>query len=209
MDPLIGVFHTLLFVLLLSGIDKIVRPGPAAEALRTAHLAPGSPPQRIGRSRLLARLLGVVELATAVVVAAGPRPGSATLFGAVWVGVVFAGFAWFVSRLRAIDVTAGCGCFGASSAPPGPAHRWANLAAATVALTTAVVATLTETGIGVASVLERGPVVWSPYLATVAGAALLFLLAPSLLADLGAARFGDPDPAHRAKSFAIDREWRR
>ncbi len=207
MDPLIGVFHTLLFVLLLSGTDKILRPDRASEALRAARLVPGPAARRVGRSRFLARCLGAIEVVTAVGVAFGPSSGPRAIAGVLWVGVVFAGFVWFVTRLASIDATAGCGCFGPSSAPPGPAHRRANLAAVAVAVTTAIVAIVTDAGPHLSAVTDRGPTVWLPYVATVWGAALLFLLAPSLLADLAAARRGGPDPAHRVRTFAVDREW--
>jgi hypothetical protein len=99
----------------VAGAAKFLAPSGTVQALRAARL-PASP--------LLVRLLGLTELAVGVatiVVGGWVLPAVVALF--------YAGFSGFVAmRLRAGD-TAGCGCFGATTAPLTSGHLVYDVAA--------------------------------------------------------------------------------
>lgn len=168
MDALAGPLHLLALVLVVSGVQKLVDPRPAGTAMRSATL-----PVPFGE-RATGTALGVAETTTGLVAVAVPHA-----LAAAWLGVFYLALAGFVVRLRRRDASAGCGCFGSSSAPPTTAHVVVNLVAAAVALSTAV------TGVpDIVDVLDGGPGVAVPYLALLATGAGLVLLAPALFADL-------------------------
>ncbi|MFL5797556.1 MAG: MauE/DoxX family redox-associated membrane protein [Actinomycetota bacterium] len=106
-------------LLIASGVGKLVRPAPAAAALRSAGLGGGRP---------AAGFLGLVE-----VVAGGMalwRPGPLTA-GAV--ALLYAAFAAFLVRLLRSGGAAGCGCLGGRDVPASALHVALDLVAAAVA----------------------------------------------------------------------------
>lgn len=196
MPLLLGPFHVVLLVLLISGVHKLLRPAAAAEALKASGLVTGS-----GRTSL-SRLLGATEVSCALVAFLAPSVLSAT-----GVAAVFSGFMWFVYRLRGIDSTAGCGCFGSSTAPPGAAHQWFNAGAAAVALTVAATVALSPALPEIELVTEQGLGAMAAYLVAASIGASLFLNGPTLLAELDAARSGDH--AHRpVQTFAVSKAFK-
>lgn len=207
MTVLIGPFHTLLVVLFLSGTDKLVRPDGAARAMRSAKLVPGVGLTALRRSRILARGLGATEVSLAVAplaaswLAAESSVGAVSAALAFSVALMFIGFVWFVVRLTAQDSTAGCGCFGVASVPPGTAHQLFNLAAAAIAVSSAAVALVTSKSLGFGPIADHGVSVIALYGVVVLAAAVMFLVGPSLLTGLK-----PPEPAHdagAAHSFRI------
>lgn len=154
-------------LLVAAGGAKTLDPVPTAGALRAAHL-----PSHPG----LVRLLGVVEIAAALV---------GLLLGGVWVIVSailyvgFVGFTWMAVG-RVIPVQS-CGCFGREDTPPSWFHVGFNL----VALVALVIVAITD----------GSPVTWdarvietSVYLGYVAlGTFLSYLLLTRLPQTLDAA----------------------
>lgn len=110
---------TWVFALLLAvaGAGKIARPAATGAALQVAHLP---------SDRRLVRALGAAELilAMAVLLVAG-AVATAALSAAY---AAFAGFAFAQARQGA-----GCGCFGATSAPATGLHVGVNVAGAVLA----------------------------------------------------------------------------
>ncbi len=190
MTVLIGPFHTLLVVLFLSGTDKLVRPDGAARAMRSAKLVPGVGLSALRRSRLLARSLGATEVGLAIAplvasrLAAESSVVAISAASAFAVALMFIGFVWFVVRLTAQDSTAGCGCFGVASVPPGTAHRLFNLAAVAIAVSSAVVVLVTSESLGLGPIADHGVGVSALYGLVVLAAAVMFLVGPSLLTGL-------------------------
>lgn len=167
MDALTGPFHVLALVLVVSGLQKLVSPVPAADALVSAGLPI---PRR--RRALAGRVLGAGETAVGFAALGVPHPATAALLA-----TAYAGLAAFVVWLRRVDADAGCGCFGAASAPPGTAHLVLNLAGVLVAATVAA-----STVPDVVDVFDEGIGVAVPYVALLGIGATLVLLAPAHLA---------------------------
>ncbi len=179
--------HLLAIVLVLSGAQKLVAPAAAEQAMRDARLV-------IAGRRGTGRLLGLVEM-----VAGLTGLIFADWFVAAAIAVVFAGFASFVIRLRSVDDGAGCGCFGASSTPPGTAHLLTNGFAVVAAVTAAV------TGFeDLLSVLDDGVVIGATYSLLLLVGAGLVLSGPAVHADLADARRGEPSTS--TPTFTISAE---
>jgi hypothetical protein len=175
MTSLAGPLHLLAAVLLVSGIGKLVSPRPAADAMGDA----GLPLPFRGATNGIA--LGAVELTVGLVAVAVPA-----WWAAVALGTFYGALAAFVVRLRRADSTAGCGCFGASSTPPGTAHLVLNVAAALTAFAVAVVGVP-----DIVDVFDEGLGVAVPYVLLLAVGACVLLAAPALTADLAQLRAGD------------------
>lgn len=167
MPVLSGPYHLICLVLVVSGATKLAAPNPPVAAMRSARLpVPAGPTAGI--------VLGAVEITVGLAAFAAPGPASAAAVAVFYVALVA-----FVVRLRAVDAEAGCGCFGASSTPPGALHVVLNVASAAIA--GAVSATEVPDLAGVA---DEGIVVLAGYLVVLAVGAGLVLLAPALLAAL-------------------------
>lgn len=186
MTALAGPLHLLGLVLVVSGLQKVLRPGPAAQAMLAARLP-------VTRSPAAGVALGLIEASVGVVAVAVPEWWAAAALGGF-----YAALAAFVLRLRATDASAGCGCFGATSAPPGRAHLVSNVVAAAVGLGTAAagVPDLTD-------VLGEGVVMAGSYLVLLAIGAGLTLVVPTISAEIAAIRRGD-----EPRSFAPTRPAR-
>lgn len=170
-----ALVHLVAFALLISGADKIRKPRPSTAAWRAA----GLPGRRFG-DRLPGLLVGSVEVALGL---AAILTGSAV--AAVGVAGLYLAFAWFVRRLSARDATAGCGCFSASSAPPGKAHVVLDIAAACGALTAAIFGARP-----VADIVDDGIALAVPYLALLSIGGILLLTGPALTGELRHLRSG-------------------
>lgn len=201
---LVGFYQTLLLVLALSGATKIINPDQAGRALVSARMVPGPLNRRYRLSRLEAQLLGLAEVILAVGGIGSSRSGDLSAFFAVAVAAMFVGFNLFIGRLMTIDPGAGCGCFGESSAPPGPMHKAFNYVAAVIATMVAVMVSATGN-------LPLPPTVsaqaWSwlvPYGATLIIGAALFLRGPSLIGELKNAISQDVHDHNHATTFSID-----
>lgn len=173
MTALAGPLHLLALVLVVSGIGKLVDPWPPTAAMRDAGLPVPFRGRAVG-----GYALGALEAAIGLAALAVPEWWAAAALGGF-----YAALAAFVLRLRARDDSAGCGCFGASSTPPGVAHVVLNVSGAVFALVTAVagvpdIVTVFDAGIGVAV----------PYVALLAVGAGLVLVAPALSAELSRSR---------------------
>jgi hypothetical protein len=175
-SALAGPLHLVALVLVISGAQKVAAPGPAARAMRDA----GLPVPR--RGTVVGVVLGVVEAGTGLAVFAAPHAATA-----LWLGAFYVALAAFVVVLRRRDATAGCGCFGASSAPPTTTHVLVNLAAAAVAFGAAAVGVP-----DIVHVVDEGLGVAVPYAVLVVTGAALVLLAPALLAQIDQTVHGDP-----------------
>jgi hypothetical protein len=148
-------------LLLVAGVGKVRRPAGTVRALRTQGLAVPA---------AAVRVLGVVEVAVAVLGLAGSRPALAVT------AACFAGFTGFVllALVRGRPLSS-CGCFGEPDLPPTPAH-----AVLTGAL--ALAAALAAAGpAGLPAVWAGGPAV---ALTTVLLTALLVALCLLLLTGL-------------------------
>lgn len=133
MDVVTVLYLAVVLVLGLAGAAKVIRPRPAARALRTAGLA--EPAARSATA--LVRVLGLGELAivTAALVWGGRFPALAVT-GA---HLGFAGFSAVVRRRSSAGHgPADCGCFGVSGTPVTRRHVFVNLGAAVVAAVVAV-----------------------------------------------------------------------
>ena len=173
MTALAGPLHLLALVLVISGIGKVLDPWPATGAMRDAGLPVPFRGRAVGGIAL-----GAVEATVGVVGLAVPAWWAATLLGSF-----YAALAIFVIRLRARDGDAGCGCFGASSTPPGTAHVVLNVTAAVVAFATA------SLGVpDIVAVLDHGWGAAVPYVALLGIGAGLVLVAPALTAELTRSR---------------------
>src|SRR3954451_20643843 len=117
-------FYLAAGLLVASGIGKLIRPAPAALALRSAGLPGGAG---------AARPLGAVEVAVGALALRRPGPGTPAA-----VGVLYLGFAVFLVRLIRRGGATTCGCVGAAEAPPSTLHVVLDLVAAAVAVGVAV-----------------------------------------------------------------------
>jgi hypothetical protein len=116
-DVLIGPLAAAAVVLAVAGVAKLRSPDPAGRAAIVLGL-----PAR----RSLVRALAVAELAVALWCLLAPSTAAAlTLAGAY---ACFAGVAVLLDRRQE-----SCGCFGAATAPAGPAHWLLSAALALVA----------------------------------------------------------------------------
>lgn len=176
MTALAGPLHLLAVVLVVSGAGKLFAPRPAAQAMADA----GLPVPFRGRP-VTGIALGVVEASVGIVAVAVP-----TWWAAVALGGFYAALAAFVLRLRRQDDTAGCGCFGASSTPPGVAHLVLNGAGALTAFAVAAAGVP-----DIVDVFDGGFGVVVPYVGLLAVGAAVLLAAPALTAELAQVRAGD------------------
>lgn len=176
MIALAGPLHLLALVLVVSGLQKLVSPGPAATAMADA----GLPVPRRGRMAS-GIALGAVEAGVGLVAIAIP-----TWWAAAALGTFYLALAGFVVRLRAVDSTAGCGCFGSSSTPPGAVHVALNLVSAGTAFGIAAAGVP-----DIVEVFDAGLGVSLPYLFVLAVGAGLLLVAPTIVAEIGQIRRGD------------------
>lgn len=167
MSPFAGPLFAAALLLLVAGAAKVTTPAATRVALRTAGL-PNTP--------LVARGLGAVECAIAIsALAVGGRIPAALLT------VTYLGFAGFSAQLqRRSRGTAGCGCFGASSAPVGTLHVVLNLATAaavagaTVRTTDGLLAATSDTPwAGVPFYAVTALLAWATYVALTALPALV------------------------------------
>lgn len=179
MTAIAGPLHLLALVLVVSAVGKLVDPWPATGAMRDA----GLPLPFRGRP-YAGIALGIVEGAIGLAALTVPEWWAATALG-----VFYAALAGFVWTLRRRDSTAGCGCFGASSTPPGTAHLVLNAGGALTALTAAVVGVP-----DIVDVFDEGVGVAVPYLGLLAIGAAIVLVGPALSAELSRARAGDAAP---------------
>lgn len=187
MNALAGPLHLLAVVLLVSGSQKLIRPAPAATAMADAGL-------RIGRGTAAGVVLGAAEISIGVFVLAVPRWWAPAILG-----LAYAALAMFVIRLRSSGSTAGCGCFGSSTTPPGRAHVVLNVLGAAVGLTTAVLGTP-----DLVDVLDDGAFVAATYVVLLGVGAGLLLTAPVELA-----RITEEGSSRKPRPFAPVRETRR
>lgn len=201
---LVGFYQTLLLVLALSGATKIFNPEQAGRALVSARIVPGPLNRRYKLSHLGAQLLGLAEVILAMGGLGFSHSATPSVIFAVAVAAMFVSFNLFIGRLMTIDPGAGCGCFGGSSAPPGPMHKAFNYVAAVIAIVVAVMVSATST-------LPLPPTVsaqaWSwlvPYGATLIIGAALFLRGPSLIGELKNAISDDGQEHSYASTFSID-----
>jgi len=200
MTLLLGPFHVVLLVLLISGTDKVLRPGGAAGALKASGLVPGV--QRLSLGRVLGRILGIAEISCAALAFLKP-----SLFSVLAVAVVFSGFIWFVHKLRNTDATAGCGCFGSSTTPPGLTHLVFNAIATAIALAAAGAIVLSQSRPEIQLVTAEGFGTLAAYVVAASVGAILFLNGPTLLADITVAKSGDH--THRpVKTFAVSKAFK-
>lgn len=168
MTALAGPLHLLALVLIVSGVQKLVAPRASAVAMAEA----GLPLPWRGRP-VTGVALGAIEVATGIVALAVPHR-----LAAAWLGAFYLALVGFVLLLRSRDADAGCGCFGASSTPPGTAHLALN-----------GVAALTGFGIAVAGVpdivdvVDDGIVTAVAYVLLLGIGASLLLVAPALTAE--------------------------
>jgi hypothetical protein len=119
------VFFTAAILLVASGIAKLRRPEPAARVLEALGL---------GGSDLLARVLGLTELAIGVAALTAP-----SLIVAVALACLYGAFTSFLllSRLGRVQVRS-CGCLGEHEAPVSALHIALNLTAIASAFVVAV-----------------------------------------------------------------------
>lgn len=175
--------HLLALVLVVSGIQKLVAPRAAAAAMADARLPVP------WRGRVATGIaLGAVEAATGIVALAVPHR-----LAAAWLGVFYLALAGFVLLLRARDADAGCGCFGASSTPPGTAHLVLNGVAAATAFGIAVAGVP-----DIVDVVDDGIVVAVAYVVLLAIGASVVLVAPALTSEISRLLRGEhPSPTVR------------
>jgi hypothetical protein len=163
---LAGPYLAAAALLLVAGAPKVVKPGTAVLALRSA---------RLPAAAWLVRLLGAVEVVvgTAAITVGGVAP-------AALVAGSYAGFAAFVAvALARGGVISSCGCFGKPDTPPTRLHMVMNLSAAAVAGAVAV-----EPLGGVGSVLADQPLAGVPFLALTTVCVWLAYLALTALPTL-------------------------
>ena len=176
MIAIAGPLHLLALVLVVSGFGKLTQPGPAATAMRDA----GLPVPFRGRA-VSGIALGAVEASIGAVALAVP-----TWWAAAALGGFYLALALFVVRLRSRDGDPGCGCFGASSTPPGTAHLVLNVVAATVAFA-ATIAGVPD----IVDVFDEGFGVAVPYVLLLAVGAGTLLIAPALSSQTARLRTGN------------------
>jgi hypothetical protein len=209
MSVLLGLYHTILAVLLVSGVAKLAMPTPAADAMAAARILPARMARSARFRTAAARLLGSFEAALALVALVGPRAGEGDARMAVGagaaavVGLAYLGFVWFLGRLARLDATAECGCFGADPNPPGPAHVVADLGAATIAFSTAIGSAATGQSAGLDGIDGLSLTLALPYLTLVVVASFLFIAVPSGVSALRDARSPNPAGHRRAIEFHV------
>lgn len=185
MSALTGPVHLLAAVLVISGLQKVGAPAAAADAMRDARL----PIPFRGRA-VTGVALGLVEATIGIAALAVPHRAALAALGAFYAALTI-----FVLRLRRTDGSAGCGCFGAASTPPGVAHLVSNSVAALVAAVATVV------GVDdIVEVVDAGAAVVVPYGGLVVTGAVLVLTAPALLAQIDATRRAPSVPTFRPRS---------
>lgn len=123
------VHPALCLALVISGVDKLRHPDPAARAMAAARL----PLLGSGR-RASGRVLGIGEIVVGTTALAVVHPAPTLV-----VAGAYAALAGFVILLRTRDASAACGCFGTGEAAPGWAHVIVDLCAAGLALDAALV----------------------------------------------------------------------
>lgn len=122
---LAGPFSAAALLLAVGGAPKLLRPASTAGALASL---------RLPSSLTLVRVLGMAEVAIAVMALLTSSRVAAALLAAA-----YAGFAGFVTvALARPGLVRSCGCFGRPDTPPTAAHLLVNLAAAGVAAAVAV-----------------------------------------------------------------------
>lgn len=183
MIALAGPLHLLALVLVVSGFQKLLAPRAAATAMADARLPVP------GRGRPVTGVaLGVVEAATGAAALAVPHA-----LAAAWLGAFYLALAGFVLLLRARDADAGCGCFGASSTPPGTAHLVLNGTAAVTAFAIAVAGVP-----DIVDVFDEGFVAAVAYLLLLATGSAVLLVAPAVTAEVSRLLRGEqPRPTVR------------
>jgi hypothetical protein len=112
-------FYLAAGMLLAAGPAKVLRPRPAAEAMRAAGIPGGA---------ALARAVGMAEAAAGAAALLAPGPVTAGLVAGLYLV-----FAAFLVRLLRGPGAAGCGCAGSRETPPSWLHVVLDLAAAGVA----------------------------------------------------------------------------
>ena len=120
-----GAFWVVSLVLVASGVTKLLDPAPLGAALVELGVLPAGRP---ARGALAGRVLGAAEvlIGGAALVVGGRVPAVlVTLSYLLFTVIVVA--AWR-RGLRS------CGCFGASSSPPGPVHVALNVVSTCVAV---------------------------------------------------------------------------
>ncbi len=120
-----AAFWVVSLVLLASGVTKVLDPEPLGVALVDLGVVPRD---RSERGAVLGRGLGMVEVViggAALVMGGRVTAVLVTLSYAVFTAIVVASWR---RGLRS------CGCFGASSSPPGPVHVALNVASTAVGL---------------------------------------------------------------------------
>jgi len=145
-------------LLVASGVAKLVRPAPAASALRSAGFRGGRP---------AAGITGLIE-----VVAGGLalwRPGVLTA-GAV--ALLYVAFAAFLVRLLRRGGASTCGCLGGRDVPPSALHVALDLVAAAVAGSVAAWPVS-----GLATVIAASPAAAVPLVVGLVGAGALLIVA--------------------------------
>jgi len=167
-SALAGPLHLVALVLVISGAQKVIDPAPPTQAMRDAGV-----PLLPRRGTWSGRVLGVVEALTGLAVITSPWPAAG-----LWMGTFYLALAGFVVLLRRRDATAGCGCFGATSAPPTRLHVVSNLLAAAVAVAAALVGMP-----DIVDVMDEGVGIAAPYGVLVLTGAWLVLVGPSYFAS--------------------------
>jgi hypothetical protein len=194
-DWLAGPFFVAAGLLLVAGVAKLLRPGPAARALSSAGLR-GSP--------RIARVLGVVELIVGGACLVRPsRPFAWAM------AVTYLAFAGFLSYLMVARVPeASCGCLGRREVPPSWLHVLLNL----VAVVTATLAAL-DPSPGLPALVAKLPLYGVPFL--IGGGALGYAayltvaLLPEVFRTLRPTDAKPEGAVHpRAGLFAFEREAR-
>lgn len=148
--------HVVALILVVSGIQKLLHPTPAGDAIAAARL-----PGTADRARAAGLGVGALEASVGVVGLVVPSG-----WAAVAVAAVYAAFNVFILRLRHFDDSASCGCFGASTTPPGLAHLAFNAGAVAIGVGVSLA--------GVPDIVDifgRGIGIAMLYLVTLAGGA--------------------------------------
>src|SRR5438067_6629975 len=128
MEALAGPVVVVSALLALAGGLKAVQPASTAGALRALRLPSALP---------LVRLLGLLEVVIGAGVAVTLWPPLLVLVAAMY--LAFAAFV--IAALGAQTPLQSCGCFGTADTPPSPVHVGVDVAAAVVALVSAVTET--------------------------------------------------------------------
>ena len=124
MTILDAAFWVVSLVLLASGVTKLLDPAPLGAALAELGVVRPGDTERGAR---IGRVLGAVE-----VVVGGAALVAGGRWAAVLVSLSYAVFTVIVVASWRRGLTS-CGCFGASSSPPGPLHVALNVASTAVA----------------------------------------------------------------------------